>query len=466
MPRPALDSLRLSLLLQAGGVMGGGEILGRLGVSSPTLSRMVKGLGVSVERIGAARRSRYALRREVRSLGWEWPVYRLNERGVHRVWGMLRALHGGFRFVPADTFPSWWAGEYADGVFSGLPFFLQEVRPQGFLGRSLVQGLAERYGVTPDLRRWSDDDALTYFLMEGDDLPGDIVVGDRAMERAVRRSERVATDAIRVGDRERVYPELATAVQRGGWIGSSAGGEQPKFLATVTRASGEFRPVIVKFSAAEASPVSQRWADLLGCEHLALETLGERGVRVARTEILDAAGRRFLEVERFDRLGAVGRRSVLSLGGLEDAWVTGTSSDWVGASAHLSREGWTSEADARTLRWVWCFGALIGNTDMHRGNLGFWFGDAPPFGLAPVYDMLPMLYAPGSQGDLSEREFSPGLPLAAVADVWSEAAAAAVCFWERVAADGRISHGLRRLADANGKKVARPAGAGSAKFEE
>ena len=52
---------------------------------------------------------------------------------------------------------------------------------------------------------------------------------------------------------------------------------------------GKFQAVLVKFSAAESSPVSQPWADLLACEHLALETLREQGIPVARTELLDAA---------------------------------------------------------------------------------------------------------------------------------------------------------------------------------
>jgi len=110
----------------------------------------------------------------------------------------------------------------------------------------------------------------------------------------------------------------------------------------VARVPGKFQALLVKFSAAESSPVSQPWADLLACEHLALETLREQGIPVARTELLDAAGRRFLEVERFDRVLGVGRRSVLSLGTLEDALVSATSADWVGAGgggqAHFAKD--------------------------------------------------------------------------------------------------------------------------------
>jgi len=42
----------------------------------------------------------------------------------------------------------------------------------------------------------------------------------------------------------------------------------------------------------------------------------------------------------------------------------------------------------RSIRLRQVFGGLIGNTDMHFGNLAFWFDDALPFRLAPAYDML------------------------------------------------------------------------------
>jgi hypothetical protein len=86
---------------------------------------------------------------------------------------------------------------------------------------------------------------------------------------------------------------------------------------------------------------------------------------------------------------------------------------------------------------------------MHRANASFWFGDQRPYTLTPFYDMLPMLYAPGSQGDLSERTFSPRPPTAAVMDVWPDAAAAAAAFWERAAADVGLTNSFRPIAQAN-----------------
>lgn len=61
---------------------------------------------------------------------------------------------------------------------------------------------------------------------------------------------------------------------------------------------------------------------------------------------------------------------------------------------------------------LWHFGQLIAYTDMHDGNLSFVPGQPGPW-LAPVYDMLPMLYAPQRGVELPERAFTPRLPLPA-----------------------------------------------------
>jgi hypothetical protein len=338
---------------------------------------------------------------------------------------------------------------YADGIFSGLPFFLQDMRPQGYLGRAIARDAAPRLGGPQDIRRWNDDDILSYFLADGSDLPGDLVVGDRAFEQALRSTETVQNTAIAEADRSLSYPERASAAQRGALVGSSAGGEQPKFLTTIRRGRGNLQAVLVKFSAADPSPVSQRWADLLWCEHLAAETMRVRQIACAPTEILDFAGRRFLEVERFDRIEAMGRRGLISLGAIEDAFLEGDSPDWTSAAAQLEEAGLIVSQEGRTLRWTWCFGDLIANSDMHRANTGFWFDDDQPHRITPSYDMLPMLYAPDTQGELVERNFAPRPPLAGVAGVWGNAAGAALEFWDRAAAEAQLSDGFREIAGRN-----------------
>jgi hypothetical protein len=414
-------------------------------------------LGSSVERIGAVRQTQYALRRNVRNFGTSWPLYRIDEHGRSHAVAELRALHGGFRLLPSGDPPAWLARGYPNEVFPGLPFFLQDVAPQGYLGRAAAREVSARLGVPDDPRRWQDDDILAYLLNEGDDLLGNFVLGDRALERTLRRLEAVPTIAhawTEVADRASVYPERAMAAQRGELIGSSAGGEQPKFLLTVRRSGGPFSPVIVKFSAAEESPVSRRWADLLLCEHLAAEILSAHRIVCARTRVLDAGGRRFLEIERFDRTAA-GRRGLLSLGALEVGLSTGLNPNWLTSANLLEPAGWLAPDQSAELRWRWCFGDLIGNSDMHGNNTSIVFGDDVPFQLTPSYDMLPMLYAPGAQGDLGQRIFEPRPPLPAIAKIWGEAAPAALAFWARVVADDRISRDFRAIAQANGATIQR-----------
>ena len=57
---------------------------------------------------------------------------------------------------------------------------------------------------------------------------------------------------------------------------------------------------------------------------------------------------------------------------------------------------------ADTSELLWAFGSLIGNSDMHNGNLSFISEHGRPYGLAPAYDMTPMAFAPTSSGRLPD----------------------------------------------------------------
>ncbi len=450
MPRLPRTTDRLTLELQTYGATSSRVLASKLGVSGPTLSRMIAEVGPQIERIGAARSTRYALRRTIAHFGGEWPIYRVAPNGRIFSWGTLRALHGGFRFLPAIVDHPW--GERLrvnDGLSGGLPFFLHDARPQGFLGRAIARRLAGGLGLPPNLQMWNDDHNISYFLTHGDDLPGDIIVGDAAMERAGQLLRSPATTAIAAGERAEIYPRCVEAVQRGEVIGSSAGGEQPKFLATVQSATAGSRSLLVKFSPTGTSPAATRWSDLLACEHIASEVLRARGIQSAVTSLLDAGGRRFLEVERFDRTVEQGRRGLVSLGVLEDEYLSHATNDWADASVLLLQSGLVEEGVARALRWVWCFGDLIANSDMHRANASFWFPDKATLELAPVYDMLPMQYAPNAQGELPHRDYSPRAPRASVTDVWIQAAAAARDFWVRISTSSLVSEPFRAIAAKN-----------------
>ncbi|MCW1777683.1 hypothetical protein NB693_25720 [Pantoea ananatis] len=124
-------------------------------------------------------------------------------------------------------------------------------------------------------------------------------------------------------------------------MGSSAGGEQPKFK----RKAGT-----------PAWPATY-------------------GIAAAESELLESDGRVFLQSTRFDRTPVLGRRGFVSLAAVDRPW------------AHRLVVG--------------TFGALIGNNDMHLGNAGL-MGDLP-LALAPIYDMLPMAFRPAASGEVVER---------------------------------------------------------------
>jgi hypothetical protein len=294
--------------------------------------------------------------------------------------------------------------------------------------------------VPEDPRRWSDDDTLIYLQAAGEDLPGCHVVGDDCLRRALARAVvPEAAHGIDAAECKARYPELAM-LAASALPGTSAGGEQPKFLTTVRHAAGDFRPVLVKFSPPMDQASGGRWADLLLCEFHAHEVLAKSGLATAGARLLDTAGRRFLEVPRFDRMGAGGRKGVVSLESLHAAAVASVvRRDWPTAALELHQEGLVDAGAVATVRRLHAFGELIGNTDMHFGNLAFWLDDTLPFQVAPAYDMLPMLWAPGLQGEIVARTFAPAPPIPAAREPWREALGWAAEFWERVVADARLS---------------------------
>ena len=133
------------------------------------------------------------------------------------------------------------------------------------------------------------------------------------------------------------------------------------------------------------------------------------------------------------------------------AFIGSNSFDWTVLATRLTQARLLDAADAYRITLLWWYGRLIGNADMHLGNLSFWPRDR--LVLAPAYDMLPMLYAPLPGGELPAREFSSPLPLPGQREAWSESAEAAIVFWGRAASDGSISASFRATCAANANRV-------------
>jgi hypothetical protein len=450
MARPAqITRENLAPLIRARGPVSATELAALLRVNRTTIARTLPDLGDELVTLGATRSTRYLLRREIRNIGNRWPLYRMDADGRAGEWAELEALHERLWRVNWTGTPPEWAGHFIEenGLWSGFPFFLGDARPQGFLGRAIASQISRTLQLPDDPRFWSDEDVLVYHQAGGEDLPGNIVVGDDCLRRALARSADLpGGNGIFDVDRESFYPLQAMEIARS-LPGSSAGGEQPKFLTTLRDEAGGFQPVLVKFSAPMDQATGRRWADLLLCEFHAHQILAEAGLANAGARLLDADGRRFLEIPRFDRIGPGGRRGVVSLEALASPLIGSLSRNWLEATTEFHRRGVIDSGSFAKVQRLHAFGELIGNTDMHFGNLAFFLDDTLPFRVTPAYDMLPMLWAPGSQGELIERQFAPAPPLPAMTDPWREAAGWAENFWERVSGDVRLSAEFARIAD-------------------
>lgn len=455
-PRVTVDDL-LSLV-GSGPPVPAGRLLTSLGVSRPVLGRLVAEAGSQVLRIGKARATRYASRARTPA-GSSWPIWRMRPDATLEELGVLHALRGErFQFETNGDRPNLTrVVEEVPGHFPGLPWFLDDLRPQGFLGRTLARQQATRLGVPRDLSRWGLADTLVAITRTGGTGIGDLLPGSLAVDEALAECANPG-DALGADQREARYADMAEAVLAGEVVGSSPGGEQPKFTATVETAEGRYA-ALVKFAVPDSGQAARRWADLLVCEQLALRCLEEAGLPAPRTNLIDSNGYTCLEVRRFDRTPVhLGRIGFVSLAALDAAFVGSGGDDWGIAGHRLAQLGWITRETAAQMACLHWFGRMIGNSDMHPGNLGFQLVDHGPLALAPVYDMLPMSLAPSSTGAVR-----PASPLALAAPTrpgqsspigW--AARLAEQFWMRVAASERIQgEELRRIARDNAAVVAR-----------
>jgi len=363
------------------------QLIEKLQLSQPTLSRVITALGNDIVRVGSGPSIHYTLRDTARGLG-EIPVYRVSAEGTIRELGTL---------IPVR--PEGYVMRQADGKTlhsHGIPWWLYNMRPQGYLGSAYDARHAQTLTLPAALNEWSDTHALRALLVHGHDAIGNLLLGHAARDSFLANTR---YEPITENQKAAAYIQRAVEAARGDSPGSSAGGEQPKFLAYAQTPAGP-RHVIVKFTAAEDNPISQRWRDLLLAEHLALRTLNDVQITAATTRILDSGTQRFMEIERFDRVDEFGRRGLFSLAALDAEFVGLGNTGWTPIAQALAKQDCIETAAADAVALLQAFGVLIGNTDMHAGNLSFVSEHGRPYQLAPAYDMLPMGFAPKNGGEI------------------------------------------------------------------
>ena len=418
------EQAALLALLSARGSASSAELQAALGRSQPTVSRLLAKLLPAPLVLGSGRSTRYALPHGIHGAPAQHPLHWTHEDGRIEAWGRVSFLHGNQVHVHAAGIDLL--------VRDRLPWFMAPLRAEGFLGRLLARRLAA-YGLGDNPERWPLEHLL-FAALQSTDAPGALVLGEPQHLVPVTGS----------------HDELADTVASSFPVGSSAGGEQAKFLSR--RADGQ--AVLVKFSPPRGSPFGIRWHALLHLEALALVVLAEHGVPVAAARVVETARRTYLESERFDRIGHLGRRHAVPLHAVHETFVAGPRQHWADTCDALVRQRRLPTDAAAQVRAVMQFGRLIGNTDMHFGNLSLFVAPgevaAGRFTLAPVYDMLPMRWRPDPQsGGFDHLPFEP-MPL----DLQSPARPVALEFWRRAAEHAALDAAMRQLAATMAQRLA------------
>ncbi len=413
------------------------EIQAATGLSQTSVARKLREMGDSVVQLLEGRSIRYAATCNAFGGDDKLPLGSVDSHGVTSVIANIRPLsHGGFFIEPVKEISLMLLGENKDGLYDGLPYFLYDLRPQGFLGRQIAQRIASQSEDFPsDPRNWTNNHIGRYLISNGEDLPGNVLFGEQSLLRVRRKSVAVSQND---------YSAIAERVIKGEAIGSSAGGEQPKFAVF----NGDTQThVIVKFSPKDGNEIAERWNDILITEYHAAKIINNNIFPTAETKLFEMHGRLFLETQRFDRTGEFGRSSMISLKSIDDEFV-GFGHNWAKVMRELYNNKMISEQDTFSAESLWYFGRLINNTDMHLGNLSLSI-EVDSFRLLPIYDMCSMGFAPKSGGEVQPFVFETHNILTEniSEDVLETIIKLAHGFWENVANDDRISNQFKTFLD-------------------
>jgi len=243
---------------------------------------------------------------------------------------------------------------------------------------------------------------------------------------------------VREGDYGRVAQNLAATELALSFLG----GNQPKFSCF----DGQ-QHLMVKFSPKldALNPVAMRYKDLLVCEFLALQTLEQVGIEVSQAKLVHS-DRLYLQLKRFDRVGQKGRRGVISLAAIERHYI-GKKQNWALTADELWRLGVIDEAARDKIHFLYAFGSLIGNNDMHLANISFFFDGFKVQELAPVYDMLPMILMP-KQGELLDPKWQAPALLDVDYKIATQAKELSKHYIKRVFENYLISYDTKKLFNA------------------
>ena len=121
------------------------QLVEKLTLSQPTISRAINAQGDEIVRIESGRTIHYALRDARRGIG-ETAIYRVSAEGTIQTLGTL---------IPVR--PDGFVMQQSDGHTmhsDSLPWWLFDMRPQGYLGRAYAARHAAALGLPGQLTEW------------------------------------------------------------------------------------------------------------------------------------------------------------------------------------------------------------------------------------------------------------------------------------------------------------------------
>lgn len=417
--------------LRLHGASSSESIQAELNISQPTASRHLNALSDEIVGLGRGRSITYAIAEPIGRSAAQQAIWQISEEGERIQLGVLSFLEKSQIHIQAPGVNAL----YDSTPQNPLPWYLSTLRAQGFIGRIMAKNL-ESKGVGANPETW-DANAILIAAINTWDAPGNLLLGDIHPPETHSHIPPIEPGLFLDDSSINIAKTLP--------VGSSAGGEQPKFPAI----NAQGKHVLVKFSPPRGTPFGDRWSDLLCAEALSNEVLWRHGFKAAPTEIIQTEARTYLLSERFDRVGAYGRQHVVSMGAIHAAFVAGAYENWAATCDALVKQKRLTAADALQCRQMLQFGRLIGNTDMHSGNASLYARGATlkdvlkgRFQLTPVYDMLPMRWRP----DPMVGTFDYELFDVDVSQADEVARVAAKDFWMSLSAHTLVSQALREIA--------------------
>lgn len=405
------------------------DLIRILNISQPTLSRLIQSMSDEIVVMGKGRSTCYGLPRTQTKSSSNLPIYQIDPRGEIDNWGELTLLQSGQYWLEQNNC----GGE----LHNHIPWQLQDLLVRGYGGRFFAQSHHKELELPSRLSDWSDADKLFAIEHFGEQQSGNLLLGESSLARFQEQRQH-PPQLLAIKDQARVYPQLAKKTITADYQAAQVGGEQPKFAVCLDE-RGTACHMLVKFSPAIDGAVARRYADLLVCEHLAMEAVRTAGLDAIRTRLIMVGRQAFLTIKRFDRRGEFGRLPTLSLKSVHSR-MNHHCDRWINAANRLEQQQLFSPSEANRLRWLSMFSDFVGNTNQHFENINLIPRRHNSYILAPAYGIRPTLYEPIA-GELPQRLFSPPAQSGPEIDSAREAA---ILFWKSAAIDERLSDSFRQ----------------------